>query len=151
MAFRRADLLSAGGFDPALGAGSPARSGADTEAFTAAILRGGRIVYQPRAVSWHEHTRNPDALRQTLFDYGVGFSAVLTKYLTRDARVVLALARSVPLALDGRRRQGSSASSRLPRALARVERRGMLGGPWLYARSRRWARRLRLDDVIEGR
>jgi len=151
MAFRRADLLNAGGFDPALGAGSPARSGADTEAFTAAILRGGRVVYQPRAVSWHEHTRNPDALRRTLFDYGVGFSAVLTKYLTHDARAELALARSIPLALNGRRRHGSSASSRLPQALTRVERRGMLRGPWLYARSRRWARRLHLSDVIEGR
>jgi GT2 family glycosyltransferase len=149
MAFRRSDLLTAGGFDPALGAGSPARSGADTEAFTAAILRGGRVVYQPRAVCWHEHTRDPDALRRTLFDYGAGFSAVLTKHLTHDARVVTALVRSVPLARNNWRRNGSSASSRLPHALARVERRGMLRGPFLYARSRRWARKLRLDDVIE--
>ena len=34
---------------------------------------GGRVVYQPRAVSWHEHARDPGALRRTLFDYGVGF------------------------------------------------------------------------------
>jgi GT2 family glycosyltransferase len=151
MAFRRAEFLSAGGFDPALGAGSPARSGADTEAFTAAILRGGRVVYQPRAVSWHEHTRNPDALRQTLFDYGVGFSAVLTKYLTHDARFLAALARSLPLAFANQRRGASSRHSRLPRALARVERYGMLRGPLLYRRSRRWARKLRLNDVIERR
>ena len=151
MAFRRAEFLSAGGFDPALGAGSPARSGADTEAFTAAILRGGRVVYQPRAVSWHEHTRNPDALRQTLFDYGVGFSAVLTKYLTHDARFLAALARSLPLAFANQRRGASSRPSRLPRALARVERYGMLCGPLLYRRSSRWARKLRLNDVIERR
>jgi glycosyltransferase involved in cell wall biosynthesis len=150
MAFRRADLLSVGGFDPALGVGSPARAGADIEAFTAAILRGGRVVYQPRAVSWHEHTPDADALRRTLFDYGVGFTAVLTKYLRHDVRFLPALARSVPLALLKRRTtRGSTPSTRLPQALGRVERRGMLLGPWLYTRSRRWARKLHLNDVIE--
>jgi glycosyltransferase involved in cell wall biosynthesis len=151
MAFRRTDLLGAGGFDPALGAGSPARAGADIEAFTAAILRGGRVVYQPRAVCWHEHTPDPDALRRTLFDYGVGFTAVLTKYLRHDVRFLAALARSVPLALVNRRQRKSTPSSRLPHKLARVERRGMLFGPWLYMRSRRWARKRQLNDVIERR
>jgi len=148
MAFRREDLAAAGGLDPALGAGSLARSGADIEVFTAAILRGGRVVYQPRAVCWHEHTRDPMALRRQLFDYGVGFTAVLTKYLTTDARFLGAVGRSVPLALKKRRDQGAAAPARLPRELARVERRGMLRGPWMYARSRRWARRLKLDDVL---
>jgi hypothetical protein len=27
----------------------------------------------------------------------------------------------------------------------------MLYGPWLYARSRIWARRLELDEVVQGR
>jgi GT2 family glycosyltransferase len=151
MAFRRTEILSIGGFDPALGAGSPARAGADIEAFTAAILRGGQVVYQPRAVSWHEHTRDPNALRRTLFDYGAGFTAVLTKYLIHDVRFLPALARSVPLAVVNRRKRGSTPSSRLPQTLARVERHGMLRGPWLYARSRRWARKLALGDVIERR
>ena len=151
MAFRRGDLAAAGGFDPALGAGSLARAGADIEAFTAAVLRGGRVVYQPRALCWHEHTRDAGALRRTLFDYGVGFTAVLTKYLTHDPRFLAAVGRSIPLALGNLRHRGSAASSRLPHELARVERRGMLRGPWLYARSRRWARKLRLGDVIERR
>jgi glycosyltransferase involved in cell wall biosynthesis len=151
MAFRRASLVSLGGFDPALGAGSPARGGADIEAFTAAILHGGSVVYEPRSVCWHEHTRDPGALRRTLFDYGVGFTAVLTKYLTHDVRFLTAVARSIPLALSNRRNRRSTEPSRLPQALARVERRGMLRGPWLYTRSRRWAHKLRLGEVIEQR
>jgi cellulose synthase/poly-beta-1,6-N-acetylglucosamine synthase-like glycosyltransferase len=147
VAFRRAEFVSRGGFDTALGAGSPARAGADIDAFTTVILGGGQVVYQPRAVSWHEHKRDPDALRRTLFDYGVGFTAVLTKYLLRDVRFQTALLRSVPLVL--RRGRGSDNSARLPRALAWVERWGMVRGPRLYARSRRWARALHLGDVIE--
>lgn len=146
-AFRRAPFVAAGGFDTALGTGTPARAGADIEAFTNTVLHGGQVVYQPRAVSWHEHTRDPDALRRTLFGYGVGFGAIMTKHLTHDPRFLVALTRSIPLALG--RREGSSVQTQLPRALARIERRGMLCGPWLYARSRRWARSLRLGDVIE--
>ena len=148
-AFRRAQFVAAGGFDTALGTGTPARAGADIDAFTTTVLHGDQVVYQPRAVSWHEHTRDPDGLRRTLFDYGVGFSAIMTKHLTHDARFLAALTRSIPLALAGRDRP--SAQARLPRALARVERRGMLCGPWLYGRSRRWARTLRLSDVIAQR
>jgi O-antigen biosynthesis protein len=146
MAFRRAEFVSAGGFDPALGAGTPARAGEDIDAFTTAILRGGQVVYQPRALSWHEHKREADVLRRTLFDYGVGFSAVLTKHV-RESGFQAALFRSIPLLL--RRNRRSDASARLPRSLARVERWGMLRGPLLYARSRKWANTLRLDDVIK--
>jgi O-antigen biosynthesis protein len=146
-AFRRAEFVSVGGFDTALGAGSPARGGADIDAFTTAILSGSQVVYQPRAVAWHEHKREPEALRRTLFDYGVGFTAVLSKYLMRDFRFQAALLRSIPLLLA--RGHRSEASVRLPRMLAWVERWGMLQGPWRYGRSRRWARSLHLGDVIE--
>jgi GT2 family glycosyltransferase len=151
MAFRTAELAAAGGLDPALGAGSPARSGADIEVLTAAILRGGQIAYEPRAICWHEHTRDDAALRRQLFNYGVGFAAIMTKYLSGDPHFLGAFARSIPLALERRRERGSAPRTLLPRHLARAERQGMLYGPLLYARSRRWARRLRLDEVVHGR
>jgi hypothetical protein len=47
-----------------------------------AILRGGRLVYEPRALCWHEHRKDGDALRGQAFGYGVGFSAIVTKALT---------------------------------------------------------------------
>jgi GT2 family glycosyltransferase len=153
MAFRRADLVAAGGFDPALGAGSLALAGADIEAFSSAILRGGRLVYEPRSLCWHEHRRDDEALRRQLFNYGVGCTAILTKYLLRDPGFLGAVARSVPLELR-RREQNTSeqaTSAELPKVYARLFRRGMLRGPRLYGKSRRWARRLQLDDAIQGR
>jgi GT2 family glycosyltransferase len=150
MAFRTTELAAAGGLDPALGAGSPARSGADIAVLSAAILRGGQVAYEPRAVCWHEHIRDAAALRRQLFNYGVGFAAIMAKYLTSDPRFIGAFARSIPLALDRRRAGGSAPRTLLPRELAHAEHQGMLRGPWLYARSRRWARRLKLDEVARG-
>ena len=75
MAIRRQALVAAGGFDPALGAGSRALAGADIDALSAVILRGARLVYEPRALCWHEHRRDDEALRRQVFNYGVGFTA----------------------------------------------------------------------------
>jgi GT2 family glycosyltransferase len=159
MAFRRAELVAAGGFDPALGAGSPARGGEDIYALSTAILRGGRIVYEPRALCWHEHRKDGDALRGQAFGYGVGFGAIVTKALTSDPRFYAAAARSVPVALGLRRRrrvlagenatEGGSAAAR-PKELLRAEREGMVRGPLRYAESVVRAHRLGLGDVIQG-
>ena len=100
---------------------------------------------------WHEHTRDGTVRGRQSFNYGVGFTAIVTKYLTHDPRFLGAAARSVPLALARRHRYDATASSRLPNDLARVERQGMLSGAWLYARSRLWGRELKLYDVIKGR
>lgn len=149
MAFRKARLATIGGFDPALGAGSPARGGADIEAFSHAILRGGRLVYEPRSICWHKHRREEAALRRQLVAYGAGFTAILTKWLLRDlhllpalVRAALAVARST--LMPGPRRLRDRPS--LPRELDRLELRGMLLGPALYLRSVLWARRRRLSD-----
>ncbi|HEU0318605.1 MAG TPA: glycosyltransferase family 2 protein, partial [Solirubrobacteraceae bacterium] len=95
MAFRRRALVGIGGFDPALGAGSPALAGADIESFTQIVLGGGRLVYEPRAVVWHDHRRDPDALARQLFNYSVGSTAILTKWMLRDPRAVIAVGRAV--------------------------------------------------------
>ncbi len=153
VAYRRESLLASGGYDPALGAGSLARAGADIEAMSAAILRGETLVYEPRSVCWHEHRHEEGALQRQVFNYGVGFTAILTKALVRDRRFPVAVLRSIPVVLRLRRRRreaGGSDAIALPRELARLQRKGMLRGPWLYARSVRWVRQLRLDEVIRG-
>jgi hypothetical protein len=120
---------------------------------SAAILRGGRLVYEPRSVCWHEHRASEAALRRQLFNYGVGFTAILTKGLLTDRRFLGAFARSLRLAVALRRQRRAEATSpvQLPPELARLQRRGMLSGPLLYLRSVRWARRLRLGDAVIGR
>jgi GT2 family glycosyltransferase len=151
MAFRRADLVVAGGFDPALGVGATPH-GEDIDAMSSAILRGGQLVYEPRSLCWHEHRRDDDALRRQVFNYGVGFTAMLTKALTHDPGFASAVVRSVPVALRIRRHRArrSGATAALPPEFARIERRGMLRGPIVYARSVRTVRRMRLNEVING-
>jgi glycosyltransferase involved in cell wall biosynthesis len=155
MAFRRAALIGDGGFDPALGAGSVALAGADIEALSAVVRRGDSLVYEPRSLCWHEHRRDEGALRRQVFNYGVGFTAILTKSMLRDRRFPRAVARSVPIAVELRKRrlsaQASTHAPALPQELARLQRRGMLRGPDHYLRSTRWARSLGLDNAIKGR
>jgi GT2 family glycosyltransferase len=160
MAFRRAEIIASGGFDPALGAGSAAGSCEETWAFSQAILRGGRIVYEPRALCWHEHRKDGDALRDQIFGYGLGLGAVLTKALTHDPRFYATAARSLQIALGLQWRQRVLTSARpanangrpikRPDELLRARREGVLRGPLRYARGVRRARQLRLGDVIGG-
>jgi GT2 family glycosyltransferase len=163
MAFRRHALVTIGGFDPALGAGSPALAGADIESFTHIVLRGGRLVYEPRAVVWHEHRRDEVALSQQLFNYGVGATAILTKWLLRDPRMTLAVIRAIGTVAAGAFGPRAGRTTEAPREISRLNRqlamssersrlarqlRGFASGPLLYLRSRRWARRQRLDAVL---
>jgi GT2 family glycosyltransferase len=156
MAFRRCEFVAAGGFDPALGGGTPARSGEDIYAFSTAILRGGRLVYEPRALCWHEHRKDGDTLRGQIFDYGVGLGAIMTKaLLSGDPRFFRVVARSLPLVI--RSRQSSSPvegddveNDARSEGLLQTQRAGMLRGPLRYISGSARGRRLRLGDVIKG-
>ncbi len=141
MAFRRDALLSVGGFDPALGAGTPTGGGEDLAAFTDVILAGGRVVYEPGSICWHEHRSLEDALRRQVLSYGVGLTAVLWRYLWRDPRFSATLVRSLPSILRLiQSRSEDRQAERLPADLARLELRGRLLGPWRYMVSSRGAR-----------
>jgi GT2 family glycosyltransferase len=159
MAFRRDELVAGGGFDPALGAGSPGRAGEETCAFSSAILRGARVVYEPRALCWHEHREDSDALRGQVYGYGVSVGAILTRALVSDPRFCATAARALPLALNARRRMPKRSTATARRALdaggrpahlgrARIE--GIVHGPLRYVQGVRRARRLRLERVIHG-
>jgi glycosyltransferase involved in cell wall biosynthesis len=160
MAFRRAEIIATGGFDTALGAGSAAGSCEETWAFSKAILRGGRIVYEPRALCWHEHRKDGDALRDQIFGYGVGLGAVLTKALTHDLRFYPRAARSLQIALglqlrkralghNGANRATSDQTTR-PDELLRARREGVVRGPLRYAQGVLRSRRLGLGKVLQG-
>jgi hypothetical protein len=153
MAFRRAELLETGAFDPALGAGSPAGSCEETRAFAQAILHGGRIAYEPRALCWHEHRRDGDSLCGQIYGYGSGLGAVLARALLSDPRFYISVAKSLRIVLGMRRsvavRAGEdSTASEKPAELLRARRRGIIRGPWLYAASMRRARRLGLYEAV---
>jgi GT2 family glycosyltransferase len=141
MAFRRDTLDAIGGFDPALGAGTPTAGGEDLAAFTDVVLHGGQIVYQPRSLCWHEHRGDEQALRTQVRNYGIGLTAVLWRFLTRDRRFTARLVRSLPAIVALARRRGAERQlDQMPADLARLELRGRLLGPWRYVISHRQAR-----------
>src|SRR3984957_11144375 len=159
MAFRRTELVASGGFDPALGAGSPTGSCEETWAFSRAILRGDRIVYEPRALCWHEHRKDGGSLREQVFGYGLGLGAILAKALLSDPRFYTAAARSLPIALEQRRsaRAGahadepeSNGAPARPEELLRARREGIVRGPLRYAKGLVRTQRQGLGGVIRG-
>jgi glycosyltransferase involved in cell wall biosynthesis len=138
MAFRRNALLAVGGFDCALGPGTPTGGAEDIAALSDVILGGGTIVYEPRSVCWHAHRDDEDGLREQVHRYGIGLTAVLWRYFRRDWRFTVAVVRSLPLVLKlMRSRSADRQADRLPTDLLRLESRGRLLGPWRYEISRR--------------
>ncbi|MBR7835939.1 glycosyltransferase [Actinospica durhamensis] len=143
MAFTAQALREIGGFDPTLGAGTPARGGDDLLAFFRTATAGYSIVYQPDALVWHHHRRETDALARQAYGYGVGLGAYLTAALVHEPHMLTALLRKLPrgvaYALGNSRRDGADPTA-WPARLARLERYGLCYGPLAYGRSRLLAR-----------
>jgi GT2 family glycosyltransferase len=141
MAFSRAALIDQGGFDPALGAGTRARGGDDLSAFFEVLQRGHSLVYEPMAIVRHRHSRDPRALKRSVYGYGVGLTAYLTKCVLDRPRLLGSATRRLPAAASYVFSTASTKNARLPAgyppALVRLERLGMLAGPFAYVASRR--------------
>ncbi|HEY1627838.1 MAG TPA: glycosyltransferase [Streptosporangiaceae bacterium] len=149
MAFDRDKLLNAGGFDVALGAGSPARAGEDTAAICDLMLRGGTFVYWPGAIMWHEHRREIGEMERQLFGYGSGLTAFYLRALLRDPRRLAQLISLAPRAARDLRGRDSVRTATMgadyPAALRLATWRGMLAGPGLYLRGQAQARLTRAN------
>ena len=140
MAFRTTALRSIGGFDPALGNGTPALGGVDSEVLLRSVLLGHRLVYQPTAIVYHEHRQDYEALKRQVFSYGTGLSAYLLKTLWANPKLVplflTLLPKGVAFEVDPRSTKNSRKGGAYPRALTLAELRGIAYGPLAYLRSR---------------
>lgn len=146
MALRRDLLQKVGPFDEALDAGTPTRSGGDTEIFTRIFLNGYHIVYDPGALTWHRHRRTWPELRRVAYGYGVGAYALWTRTLLRERKLGVLVAAwqhllyyQLPLLLRALLRR----PQHLPLDLILAELLGCLAGPRAYFRSRRQLQRAR--------
>ncbi len=141
MAVRTAVLREVGGFDEALGPGTPARGGEDLAVLVELLMTGHRLGYEPDAIIKHCHRATMVELKHQLHGYGIGFTAMLTAIALRDPRHFIGLAAIVPEWLKSLREPASAKQVRrtdnYPRALARAELRGMIAGPFAYLVSRR--------------
>lgn len=148
MAFRRDVLRGLGGFDTTLGPATVTLAGEDLDAMLRVLLTGHRVVYEPGAVVRHEHQREYEQLRRRMWGYGVGLTACLTKAVVENPSLLgPMLARKLPLgisyALSPRSPKNEKKQADYPAELTRLERGGMLYGPFAYLCSRRGARKRR--------
>lgn len=138
-AAKRSLLFELGGFDEALGAGSPTGSGEDSDLFVRVVLEGHALLYQPDAVVWHKHRVDDEGLSAQLESYGLGLGAVLAK-LAGDPKARRAMA---PLVVRAALHARKMVKVEVPTAedvgsdVAYREFRGMLRGPWALHRARR--------------
>jgi GT2 family glycosyltransferase len=144
MAFTAAFLESAGGFDLALGTGTPAQNGEDLAVFFQVVSQGYKLVYTPAALLYHLHRQDYAGLVKQIYTYGVGLSAYLMKIVLDNPRVLFDLITKVPYGLyfilSARSPKNRKKSTQYPKELTRVELKGMLYGPLAYLRSRRATR-----------
>jgi GT2 family glycosyltransferase len=145
MAFRAGVLRDAGGFDEALGTGTPTRGGEDLAILLELLAAGYRLGYEPSAIIHHTHRATLAELERQMYGYGAGFTAMLTAIGLRDPRHFAGLAAVVPAWLRSLRDPASAKrvnrADDYPRDLGRLELRGMLAGPYTYLRARRAQRR----------
>ena len=142
MAFRTASLESVGGFNVALGVGTPTRGGEDLAVLINILWQGGQIAYEPAAYVLHRHRREYDELLHQLDGYGVGFAAMAASIVSANHRHVLAALSQVPQLLAWRAHQirrdlALRAHRPYPRAMHYRELRGLSRGAFVYAATSR--------------
>lgn len=143
-AVSRPIIKEIGGFDEALGAGTPSGGGEDLNMFARIILNGNRLVYEPSAVVWHVHRASLNELSKQMRAYGTGFTAALTAIVWASPRARRELPAKVAASVVRMFRlmskvQSDSAVSAVP---IKREIGGQLLGPLLYLKGRRNLRRL---------
>jgi len=137
-AVRRSVAVRLGGFDPLLGAGTPAAGGEDLDLYVRLILHRRVIAYEPSAIVWHEHPDGLAKLRRQVYQYGVGLGASVAKQaLLGPARreLLRAVPAGVRHATDASSRKNAAKTDAYPRHLDWLERAGMAVGPVAYALS----------------
>jgi O-antigen biosynthesis protein len=137
MAFRRQALVRIGGFDVALGAGTPTAAGEDTLAFTLTMLAGYEVAYEHSALMWHHHRQDMDSLNKQLHGYSVGLTAFYAALLRRRPLVLPALLKLLPAATRYLI-ETTMPTDISPDLSARLDRRhlpGLLMGPLAYVSS----------------
>lgn len=146
VAFRSDVLRQLGGLDESLGAGTFSLGGADTRLFTEILCAGGRIAYQPSALTHHFHRPTMQALRRLMYAYGSGLSAYYTSLVTADPGRMVPLLGLLPDAIRdafGRSsRRSGDLPERFPPSLRWANRLGLLTGPPRYLTARlleRWS------------
>lgn len=79
MAWRRSSLEQIGGFDEALGPGTPLRAAEDVDAFWRLLIEGGAGAFNPESIVAHRQWRGRMTQLRVYLGYGVGAGALAVK------------------------------------------------------------------------
>ena len=141
MAFKASVLRNAGGFDPALGGRGPSRCAQDVATLFRILMHGYKVVHEPNSLLYHLNRREYSALRQQIYNYGVGMTAYLTKNVLEYPQLLLDLSTKVPYEfLIAKPDKKIPRSSHYPKGLTTLQLKGMFYGPLAYLQSR-WIER----------
>jgi glycosyltransferase involved in cell wall biosynthesis len=138
MAFQTEALLSVGGFDPCLGAGTRTHGAEETRVMSMLLSGGHALLYWPAAITWHTHRRDIPALEKQLYGYGAGTAAFYASMIRHRPAVAFGILRLLPHALrDFRNASENQRTGDLPddfpAHLLKANRRGLLKGGFMYA------------------
>ncbi|TRW82854.1 glycosyltransferase [Mycolicibacterium sp. 018/SC-01/001] len=145
----REAVVRVGGFDEALGAGSPTGGGEDLDMFFRLLRAGGQLVYDPASIVWHRHRASSEGLAAQSRTYGVGLGAWIAKIAMDPAIAPKAFATAVRKAPQfATYLADSAATSRpaddlvelLPEGLTTPAWRSVLAGFRAYRAARREGR-----------
>lgn len=138
MAVDAAVAREIGGFDLALGAGSPTRGGEDIEFWVRLIVAGRTLTYEPSAWLWHHHRDSDDAVREQLAGYAWGLGGFLGAVVRHPGMRHLAIRRA-PAALRhlARLRRDEAAAGVEP-ADGGLAPTAVLAGAAAYFRTRKY-------------
>jgi len=81
MAVKRSVVLALRGFDVSLDLGSVLPGGGDLDILWRVLTGGFSIIYEPRALAWHEHRRELPAVFNQIVGHQLSLIAFLTKSL----------------------------------------------------------------------
>ncbi|MDT7710794.1 MAG: hypothetical protein QOG20_6401 [Pseudonocardiales bacterium] len=141
MAVNVAVATELGGFDPALGPGTPAKAGEDCEFMVRLVLAGHTLAYEPSAYVWHHHRASGDALAGQLDGYALGLGGYLTKIMLDPVGRAAAL-RRIPAALNRLRSIGDRETAAESTGSAGSHQlKTLVTGPLAYLSARRAVRR----------
>lgn len=89
MAFTKAALAGAGGFDPFLGPGTLCKADEDIDLIYRSFKKKLKIVYSPRVMVYHNHGRRTELdENRTSYAYALGRGALYFKFMLRlDPRI----------------------------------------------------------------
>lgn len=83
MAATAAFLRHIGGFDPALGPGTPTHAAEDVEVFIHANMHGGTYVYEPAALVYHLDRPDFAGVEKQIYGYGTSVLVALLKCIAQ--------------------------------------------------------------------